>query len=147
VFPRAEDLEDDATLVRPPFSAADVETTLENICQRLSDAAKGQDDPTADSEARGLYEAWRVYKKLGRTRASNSIQFHLERMKGLGLLTSKVSADGKYSYQSTWHYQVQVKEFAASRFFQIVSGDFQRTLSNATNHLEPTQESAESDSE
>lgn len=64
VFPRAEDLEMAATVVRAPITVAEVEATLRDLCTRLaaeSRARSDSPDAPADAAATGLREAWRAY--------------------------------------------------------------------------------------
>lgn len=61
VFPRARDLEEEATLARPAITVGDVEDLLRRLCDRLADQAKGEADPVAGDMA-GVYEAWREYR-------------------------------------------------------------------------------------
>jgi hypothetical protein len=61
VFPRAQDLEDDPALVRPPITADDVETMLRGLCASMEEESRGKPDPA--SNELGLYQAWRVYQK------------------------------------------------------------------------------------
>src|SRR5258708_36922312 len=58
IYPNAQDLEDDATLVRPAIPVDDVEATLQNIYNQLEEPAPRQPDPPlADLEA-GHHDAW-----------------------------------------------------------------------------------------
>ena len=63
VFPRARDLAEDSDLARPPVTVDEVEDELRSICDRLALQAKGEPDPEAGDEERGLLEAWRVYQR------------------------------------------------------------------------------------
>lgn len=45
VFPRAQDLEEDPTIARPPIIIEEVESTLRQICERLEEASRHQPDP------------------------------------------------------------------------------------------------------
>lgn len=117
VFPRAQDLQEDPGVARPPVSVDDIDATLRALCERLGEKAKTAPDP----EATGLYEAWRAYqqrpsvKETGDDRAAfrstrRVIETALERMTQLGCFTNPENKD---AYQPTWRYQVLVRELAA----------------------------------
>lgn len=122
VFPRAQDLEDTAMSARPPVTVDEVEESVRALCQRLDEESKSRPDPTADEGLTGLYEAWRVYN--GRSAARETpdkrqaarttrriIETNLELLHDWGCF-SRTSTEG--AYQSTWRYQVLVKELAAT---------------------------------
>jgi len=130
VFPRARDLEEEATLARPPVTVQDVEDLLRGICTRFHDAQKGEPDPTASDEERGLIDAWRIFRrrqptadtKDGRRAPGTTLRIieeNLDRLCELGCFMRSQRGETA-SYQATWRYQVQVRELAASVAFTSV---------------------------
>lgn len=134
VFPRAQDLEETSTSARPPVTVDEVEESVRALCQRLDEEAKGLPDPALDDGTTGLYEAWRVYN--GRSAARETpdrrqaarttrriIEANLDLLHEWGCFnrTSTIGA-----YQSTWRYQVLVKELAATaaheRVLKLLNG-------------------------
>lgn len=125
IFPRAADLDEEATRVRPPATVEEVEENLRNLCARLEEAARGKPDPTTSEEDAGLAEAWRAYQKRlsaretpdGRAAQKDTkqiIRTHFERLTELGCFLKEESEE-RVLYRPLWRYQVLVKEFAATR--------------------------------
>lgn len=130
VFPRARDLDDDADIVRAPVTIDEVESQLRRLCERLAEQARGAPDPSADDEARGLIEAWRVYlqhldtmetrdtrKAMRATR--RVIEFSLERLREYGCFT-QVRLGSEAAWQPTRRYQVLVQQLAGTKLFELV---------------------------
>lgn len=128
VFPRAQDLEDTSTSARPPVTVDEVEESVRALCQLLDEEAKGRPDPTLDEGTTGLYEAWRVYngrsparetpdKRQAARTTRRIIETNLDLLHEWGCFT-QTGTDG--AYQSTWRYQVLVKELAATRTHERV---------------------------
>lgn len=129
LFPRAQDLEEEATVARPPVTVAEIDDALREICNQLADEVKGTTDPEA-GPSDGLIEAWRVYHarpsraetRDGRytTKSTHGvISYNLERLKDHGCFTTE-RRDEETLYQPTWRYQVLVKELAALDAFERV---------------------------
>ena len=122
VFPRAQDLEEPSLTVRPQVTIDEVEEALRGLCQRLDEEAKDRPDPAMSEEVAGLYEAWRVYngrsaaretpdRRQGARATRRIIQANLDLLHDWGCFTRTAAGD---AYQSTWRYQVLVKELAAT---------------------------------
>ena len=122
VFPRAQDLEDTSTSARPPVTVDEIEESVRALCQRLDEEAKGRPDPAIDDGTTGLYEAWRVYngrsparetpdKRQAARTTRRIIETNLDLLHDWGCFT-RTGEEG--AYQSTWRYQVLVKELAAT---------------------------------
>jgi hypothetical protein len=127
VFPRARDLDEEATLARPPISVQDVEDLLRGLCMRAHDAQKEKPDPTASEEEQGMIEAWRIFKrrqptadtKDGRRAPGTTLRIieeNLDRLCELGCFVRNQRSDTA-NYQATWRYQVLCRELAASAAF------------------------------
>lgn len=131
IFPRARDLEDEATHARPPVTVEEVDTMLRTICDRYERGQKGRPDPEVAIEEAGFHEAWRVYQRRlsvmetgdGR-KASRSarrmIEYGLDRLREFGCFT-KESRDSQIFYQPTWRYQTLVKELAADAAYRRIT--------------------------
>lgn len=124
VFPRAQDIEETSVTARPPVTVEEVEERMRDLCRRLEEESRNRPDPTADEAVAGLYEAWRVYNKRSATRETPDnrqaaratrriIEVNLEALREWGCFTCSEQA-GVNRYQSTWRYQVLVKELAAT---------------------------------
>src|SRR5260370_35435484 len=59
-YPRAQDLEEDPLLVRPPVTVEEGERTARMLCERLEEAARTQPAPTCDEATAGLETAVRA---------------------------------------------------------------------------------------
>jgi len=137
IFPRARDLEEDATFARQPVTIEEIEEMLRDLCERLEEEAKGQPDPAASEELAGLYEAWRVYQSRvatketsGRRRAQGTthrmIERGLDRLCEFGCFVKQETGEDQ-SYQPTWRYQVLVKELAGARVYEYVRSVLDRS--------------------
>jgi len=129
-YPRAQDLEEDPLLVRPPVTVEEVDRTLRMICEHLEEAARAQPDPTVQEVTAGLDEAWRAYQNRvatkttsdGRASAGTTLQMI---RRAFGTLqqhgcVSIVSRNGKEAYQPTWKYQVLTQEESVARLASVV---------------------------
>lgn len=130
VFPRARDLDDDADIVRAPLTVDEVDAQIRQLCERLSDEARGAPDPDANDEHRGLIEAWRVYLQRleametrdsrKATRATRRIiEYSLDRLREFGCFT-QVHSGSETAWQPTRRYQVMVQQLAGTALFQHV---------------------------
>jgi hypothetical protein len=130
VFPRAQDLDDDPDIVRPPVTIDEVDAQLRHICEQLAQSARTEVDPATSDETRGLTEAWRVYMQRMETletrdarkamRATRRIiEFALERLREFGCFTQIAQGD-EASWQPTRRYHVMVQQLAATRIFELV---------------------------
>lgn len=130
VFPRARDLDEDPDIVRAPVTVGEVEAQLRQLCERLSEEARGDPDPNADDEHRGLIEAWRVYlQRLDTIETRDSrramratrriIEYSLDRLREFGCFT-QVRQGSETAWQPTRRYQVMVQQLAGTAVFQLV---------------------------
>jgi hypothetical protein len=130
VFPRARDLDEDPDIVRAPVTVDEVETKLRQLCERLSEDARGAPDPNASDESRGLIEAWRVYlQRLDTMETRDSrkamratrriIEYSLDRLREFGCFT-QIYHGSEPAWQPTRRYQVMVQQFASTTLFHLV---------------------------
>ena len=138
VFPRAQDLDEESTVARPPLTVEEVDDTLRALCDRIGETHKGEPDPEAADETAGLYEAWRVYRRRVAAmetrddrRSSRTtrrvIEYGLERLRDAGCFVRE-ERGGVARFQPTWRYQVLVKEFTANTVFEHVRDIVDRTV-------------------
>ncbi len=131
IFPRATDLEDEATQVRQPTSVGEVEETLRTLAKRSQEQAATKPDPPAGSDHEGITEAWRVYQSRlaaretsdGRQAAKDTrriIEVHLERLCEMGCFLKDGPEDNP-RFQPLWRYQVLVRELAALHVYELVT--------------------------
>jgi len=130
VFPRARDLDEDPDIVRAPVTVDEVEAQLRQLCERLSEEARGAPDPSAEAESRGLIEAWRVYmQRLDSMETRDSrkamratrrvIEYSLDRLREFGCFT-QVDKGAETAWQPTRRYQVMVQQLAGTAVFKLV---------------------------
>jgi hypothetical protein len=126
LFPRAEDLEDDAA--KPPVTVDEVEETLRQLCARLEAEAAGRPDPAVGSDGTALDEAWRLYHHRlstaeGRRSARTTrgmISAALEYLRDQGCFV-RLADEHPVRYRSTWRYEAMVRELAATTMFERVT--------------------------
>jgi hypothetical protein len=130
IFPRARDLNEDASYARPAVTIEEIEQTLRAICDHYEEQAKAQPDPETTEHEKGLKEAWRIHQArsfVGATKDGRSsrgtthrlIEKNLDRLTELGCFVRDSNGSGA-RYQPTFRYQVQVKELAAAVVFQKI---------------------------
>lgn len=130
VFPRARDLDEEPDIVRAPVTVDEVEAQLRQLCERLSEEARGTPDPNAEDARRGLIEAWRVYMQrldTMETRDSRKamratrriIEYALDRLREFGCFTQVRQGAGN-AWQPTRRYQVMVQQLAGTTVFELV---------------------------
>jgi hypothetical protein len=130
MYPRAQDLEEDTQVVRPPVRVEDVEKTLRTLCDQLEVASQHQPDPSVQDLAAGLVEAWQAYRDRATTKTSSNgraatgttgqmIQRAFDMLERQACVTT-VMRDGKKWYRPIWKYQVMVREASVVRLTEIV---------------------------
>ena len=130
MYPRAQDLEEDPHIARPPVTVEEVEKTLRTLCEHLEAASQQQPDPAVQDLAAGLDEAWQAYRDRVATKtASNGrgssgttlqmINRAFETLERQACVTITVR-DGKKQYRPTWRYQMMVREASIERLVSAV---------------------------
>ncbi len=125
LYPRAQDLEEDLQIARPPVTVEDVEKTLRLLCEQLETASRHQPDPSVQDVVAGLDEAWRAYHDrvaiktttTGRASAGTTLQMinrAFETLERQACVTTSMR-DGKKGYRPTWKYHVMVREASVAR--------------------------------
>ncbi len=131
VFPRAQDLEEDSAIVRPPIMVEEVESTLRQLCEQLEMASRGAPDLASEEQLAGLYSAWRVYsnrpsvmetrdERRGARSTLAMIEHGLEFLRRQGCFT-RSSHQNKQVYQPTRRYQLMAQELMVSQLYSAVS--------------------------
>lgn len=130
MYPRAQDLDEDLQIARPPITVEDVEKTLRALCEQLEAASRSQPDPAVEELTAGLDEAWRAYRDRvatkttsnGRAGAGTTFQMitrAFEMLERQACVTISVR-EGKKGYRPTWKYQVMIREASISRLASVV---------------------------
>lgn len=125
MYPRAQDLEEDAQVVRSSIAVEDVEKTLRTICEQLEAESQHQPDPSVQDLATGLVEAWQAYRDRVATKTTSNgrsaqgttlqmIQRAFDMLERQACVTTTIR-DGKKKYLPTWKYQVMVREASVVR--------------------------------
>lgn len=130
IYPRQQDLDEDAIEAKPPITAIEVDETLRTLCAEHKRRVRDEPDVETDAVERGLQEAWRVYESrpgLKTTAKGNVsphstqalIRRHLQSLvdHGCFLVTQREKIE---LYRPTLRYQLQVKELAASKLYSQV---------------------------
>ena len=132
VFPRSADLDEDRNIARPPFTVADVEHTLNALCEEIAETAKRAPDPAHAVVTTGLLEGWRVWSELPEARETASgrraqstrrryIEQNLDLLVPLGCFQRGTRGD-ETTYRATYRYQAQVQDFASSDIYDAAQG-------------------------
>ena len=130
MYPRAEDLEDDPDLARPPITVEEVEKTLRTLCEHLEEASRNQPDPAVLEVTAGLDEAWRAYHDRvatkttsnGRASAGTTLQMinrAFETLKQYDCVTITIR-NGQKMYRPTWEYQTMIREESVAHLARAV---------------------------
>lgn len=130
MYPRAQDLEEDLQIARPPITVEEVEKTLRTLCEQLEAASRQQPDPAVQDLSAGLDEAWRAYRDRvatkttsnGRASVGTTLQMinrAFEMLERQACVTISVR-DGKKGYRPTWKYQVMVQQASVARLASAV---------------------------
>lgn len=130
IYPLAQDLADDPTIVREAITAENVDTTLRVLCDRLETQARDQADPTVESVEERLHAAYLVYKARPQTRVAKNgrmtasatlamIEHMLQLLQSQGFFLLKTRNAVK-SYSPTWRFQVQVQNWTATQLYATV---------------------------
>jgi hypothetical protein len=132
-YPRAQDLDQNPALARPPITVSQVERLLrDGVARRAADTAGP--DTTPEEREQGLEPAWRVFARLpevretvdGRAGSRTSrrrIAALLEKLADLGAFTTE-ALQGEPAWRPTYRWQVQVQEFAATYLWDEVQRAF-----------------------
>lgn len=128
IYPRPQDLEEDAERPRPPISLQEVEDMLRGLCSRFEASFREEPDPETHHLENRLYDAWLAYHRRyadketesgqrGRHGTVRLIESHLEFMVNQGLFARQGSR-----YQPLYAYQIHVQTGVASDLVAIVQG-------------------------
>jgi hypothetical protein len=128
IFPRAQDLEEDAAIVRPPISIKEVNLTLQEMCDRLEAESRDHPDPSVEDRSDGLDETWRLCCRQANIRttptgrqsskATQSLIYKgLEALQKQGCLQR---IQQREEYRPTWRYRIMVQQFTAPQIQKAV---------------------------
>ena len=128
IYPRQQDLDEDALEAKPPISCQEVDEGLRKLCADFKQRAAENPDAVTDDLQQGFQEAWRVYESRPavRTTAQGSltlnstqglIRRHLLELAGHGCFV--VSGQEPHEqFRPTLRYQILVKQLAATTLYR-----------------------------
>jgi len=128
IYPRQQDLDEDALEAKPPITCHEVDGMLRRICAEYKQRVADSPDAASDDLARGFQEAWRVYEARPAARttsqgnlAQNStqglIRKHLQQLVDQGCFLVS-GQEPQESFRPTLRYQIQVKQLAATALYR-----------------------------
>jgi hypothetical protein len=124
VYPRDRDLLEDSTEYRKAVTVDEIESTLRQITERLEENNQDNRDPVEG--AKGLYEAWRVYKNRPATKETKDKRAAPRTTRRMieeafeDLCRQRCFKKIGETYQPLWRYQILVQEYAASRIYKAI---------------------------
>ena len=130
IYPRQQDLDEDAMEAKPPITSAEVDETLRQLCAEFKRRVGDCPDVPSDAMEQGLQEAWRVYESrpsvrttqlgtLSQSSTQGLIRKHLQQLVDHGCFTVTQHGEAEM-YRPTLRYQIQVRELAATKLYQRV---------------------------
>ena len=136
IYPRQQDLDDDALEAKPPITCQEVDEGMRKLCAEFKLRAADQPDVVTDDFQQGFQEAWRVYESRPSVRttqqgslALNStqglIRRHLIELAGHGCFVVG-GTEPNETFRPTLRYQIQVKQLAATTLYRRVQEVLQR---------------------
>lgn len=129
-FPRRESLLEDPTHALPPFTTDDVLGTLRDALERAESISPAPIAPATDDE-RPLWQILRAMpetketrdNRAGRNTRLSRVTSLLQRLRERGALNA-TSNHGRDAWRPTWHWQVQLRDFATGELWTAVAPAF-----------------------
>ena len=124
VYRRNRDLLEDLTEGRNAVTVDEIEMTLRQIVEQLEENNRENPDPVEG--AKGLYEAWRVYKNRAATKGTKDNRSPSGTTRRMieeafeDLCRQRCFKKIGEAYKPLWKYQVLIQEYAASRIYQTI---------------------------
>jgi hypothetical protein len=142
IYPRQQDLDEDALEAKPPITCQEVDEVMRNLCAEYK--ARTADDPDAatDDLQRGFQEAWRVYESRPAVRTTSQgslavnstqglIRRHLQQLTEHGCFVAS-GEEPRESFRPTLRYQILVKQLAATTLYRQVQALLDRGCGAST---------------
>jgi hypothetical protein len=128
IYPRQQDLDEDALEAKPPITCQEVDEGLRKLCAEFKLRAAENPDAATDDLRQGFQEAWRVYESRPAVRTTSQgsltlnstqglIRRHLHELAVRGCFN--VSGQEPHElFRPTLRYQILVKELASTTLFR-----------------------------
>jgi len=128
IYPRQQDLDEDALEAKPPITCHEVDELLRKLCGEYKQRIADDPDAATDDLQRGFQEAWRVYDSRPAVRtttqgnlAVNStqglIRRHLHQLAEHGCFVV-IGQEPNESFRPTLRYQILVKQLASTTLYR-----------------------------
>jgi hypothetical protein len=128
IYPRQQDLDEDALEAKPPITCHEVDELLRKLCAEYKQRIADDPDAATDDMQRGFHEAWRVYDARPAVRtttqgnlAMNStqglIRRHLYQLAEHGCFVV-TGQEPNESFRPTLRYQILVKQLASTTLYR-----------------------------
>lgn len=130
IYPRQQDLDEDALEAKPPISCQEVDELLRKLSAEYKRRSADDPDAATDDMQRGFQEAWRVYDARPAVRttsqgnlATNStqglIRRHLHQLAEHGCFVI-TGQEPTQSFRPTLRYQILVSQLASTTLYRQV---------------------------
>jgi hypothetical protein len=128
IYPRQQDLDEDALEAKPPITCHEVDELLRKLCGEYKQRIADDPDAATDDMQRGFQEAWRVYDARPAVRtttqgnlAMNSTQGlvrrHLHQLAEHGCFVV-TGQEPNESFRPTLRYQILVRQLASTTLYR-----------------------------
>jgi len=128
IYPRQQDLDEDALEAKPPITCQEVDEGLRKLCAEFKLRSGENPDAVTDDLQRGFQEAWRVYESRPAIRTTNQGSLTLNSTQGLiRRHLHELAAHGCFvvsgqepheNFRPTLRYQIQVKQLASTTLYR-----------------------------
>lgn len=128
IYPRQQDLDEDALEAKPPITCHEVDELLRKLCGEYKQRIADDPDATTDDLQRGFHEAWRVYEARPAVRTTGQGNLAMNSTQGLIRRRLHQLADHgcfvvtgqepNESFRPTLRYQILVKQLAATTLYR-----------------------------
>ena len=128
IYPRHQDLDDDALEAKPPISCHEVDELLRSLCREYKERVADDPDAKTDDLERGFQEAWRVYEARPAARTTSQgnlalnstqglIRRHLHQLAEHGCFVVS-GQEPNENFRPTLRYQILVKQLASTALYR-----------------------------
>lgn len=128
IYPRQQDLDEDALEAKPPITCQEVDEGLRKLCAEFKLRAAENPDAATDDLQQGFQEAWRVYESRPAVRTTSQGSLTLNSTQGLiRRHLQELAAHGCFNisgqephelFRPTLRYQILVKELASTTLYR-----------------------------
>ena len=141
IYPRQQDLDDDALEAKLPITCHEVDELLRKLCSEYKERAADDPDASTDDMQRGFREAWRVYEARPAARTTSQgnlalnstqglIRRHLHQLAEHGCFVVS-GQEPNESFRPTLRYQILVKQLASTTLYRQLQSLLDRSSSTS----------------